>query len=164
MFIKIALLLVLTPVIAFSQILYGGLVGNVTDASSAAIPGAKVVITHQGTGTTREGTANESGIYSFPTIQPGTYQVNVTSGGFRSYKQTGIEVAANSTTRADVKLDVGDVNESVTVEASAATLQTDRAEVRHEMGKTTLENMPVPVGRNYQMLLGTLPGFSPPRN
>jgi len=164
MFTKIALMLALTPLMAFSQILYGGLVGNVTDASSAAVPGARVVITHQGTGTSREGTANESGTYSFPTIQPGTYQVSVTAGGFRSYKQTGIEVAANSTTRADVKLDVGDVNESVTVEASAATLQTDRAEVRHEMGKTTLENMPVPVGRNYQMLLGTLPGFSPPRN
>ncbi|MBM3740511.1 MAG: carboxypeptidase regulatory-like domain-containing protein, partial [Acidobacteria bacterium] len=101
---KIALLLAFSPVMALAQILYGGLLGNVTDASSAAIPGAKVVVTHQGTGTTREGTANESGIFSFPTIQPGAYQVNVTAGGFRSYKQTGIEVAANSTTRADVKL------------------------------------------------------------
>jgi lipopolysaccharide assembly outer membrane protein LptD (OstA) len=64
----------------------------------------------------------------------------------------------------DARLEVGELTERITVEAGAATLQTERAEVRHEVDKATLENAPIPIGRNYQMLLGTLPGFTPPRN
>ncbi len=162
MLIRILLLATISPLLASAQILYGGLVG--TDTSAAAVPGARVTITHTGTGTNREVNTNENGIYNFPTIQPGIYEVSVSSSGFRAYKQTGVEVAANSLARADVTLEVGEVSESVTIEANAVSLQADRAEVRHEIGKSTLENVPVPVGRNYQMLLGTLPGFTPPRN
>lgn len=149
---------------AHAQILYGGLVGNVTDASGAAIPTAKVTIVHTATGTSRDATVNETGLYRFPTIPPGTYSVTVEASGFRTFTRSGVDVTANNLTRADARLDVGDVSERVTVEASSVTLQTDRAEVRHEVDKTTLENVPIPIGRNYQMLLGTLPGFSPPRN
>ncbi len=152
------------PLPAHAQILYGGMVGNVTDASSAAIPGAKVTILHVATGASREAVSNEAGTYRFPTIAPGIYDVTVTANGFRTFAQSGVEVAVNSLARVEAKLEVGEVAERVTVEASTATLQTDRAEVRHEVDKTTLENMPIPVGRNYQMLLGTLPGFSPPQN
>ena len=147
-----------------AQILYGGLVGNVTDASAAAIPNAKVTILQVATGATRDAITNEAGTYRFPTIAPGTYSVTVTASGFRTFTQSGVEVPVNSLTRVEARLEVGEVTERVTVEASAATLQTDRAEVRHEVDKTTLENVPIPVGRNYQMLLGTLPGFSPPQN
>lgn len=147
-----------------AQILYGGLVGSVTDASSAVIPNAKVTITHVATGTSREALTNETGTFRFPTIAPGAYTVNVQASGFKTFNQTGVEVAVNSLTRVEAKLEVGEVSEKMTVEASAATLQTDRAEVRHEVDKKSLENIPIPVGRNYQMLLGTLPGFSPPQN
>lgn len=149
---------------ANAQILYGGLVGNVTDSSSAAIPGAKVTINHVATGATRDALTNESGTYRFPTIPPGTYTLTVQANGFRAFSQSGIEVSVNNLTRVDTSLEIGEVNEQVTVSASAATLQTDRAEVRHEVDKKTLENVPIPIGRNYQMLLGTLPGFSPPQN
>lgn len=147
-----------------AQILYGGLVGTVTDPTSAAVAGAKVSILHAGTGATRDAVTDESGAYRFPTIQPGDYTVTVQSTGFRTFKRTRIEVTANNLTRVEARLEVGEVSESVTVEGSAPVLQTDRAEVRHEVSKTVLENTPVPVGRNYQMLLGTLPGFSPPQN
>jgi hypothetical protein len=56
------------------------------------------------------------------------------------------------------------VTESVTVSGSALALQTDRSEVRSEVGQTTLENLPVPPGRNYQQLFNTIPGFTTPRN
>jgi hypothetical protein len=149
---------------ARAQILYGGLVGNVTDASSAAVPGAKVSIQHVATGTARDATANEAGTYRFPTIPPGTYTVMVQASGFRAFRQSGVEVTVNNLTRVDARLEVGEVTEQVTVEASAVALQTDRSEVRHEVDKASLENVPIPIGRNYQMLLGTLPGFTPPRN
>ncbi len=149
---------------ANAQILYGGLVGNVTDSTAAAIPGAKVTINHVATGTTRETTTNESGTYRFPTIAPGIYTLTVQADGFRAFSQSGVAVTVNNLTRVEARLAVGALTEQVTVEGSAAALQTDRAEVRHEMDRTTLENVPIPVGRNYQMLLGMLPGFTPPQN
>jgi hypothetical protein len=149
---------------ANAQILYGGLVGNVTDASSAAIPNANVKINNTATGAIRETATNESGTYRFPTIPAGTYVLTVQANGFRSFTRAGIEVSVNNLTRVEVRLELGEVTEQVTVRESAISLQTDRAEVRHEVDKETLENVPIPVGRNYQMLLGTLPGFSPPQN
>ncbi len=149
---------------AQAQILYGGMVGNVTDGSAAAIPGAKVSIKNLATGTSRESTANEAGTFRFATITPGTYTVSVEAAGFRVFNQSGVEVKVNNLTRVDARLEVGEVSEQVTVEASTVALQTDRAEVRHDVDSRTLENVPIPVGRNYQMLLGTLPGFTPPRN
>lgn len=149
---------------ANAQILYGGLVGNVTDQSGGAAPGARVTIQHTATETTRETTTNESGVYRFATIAPGMYSVRVQASGFRAFSQTGVEVTANNLTRVDTHLEIGEVTEQVTVEASGVALQTDRAEVRHELARASLENVPIPVGRNYQMLLGTLPGFTPPQN
>jgi hypothetical protein len=160
----VLLIVSLMPSAASAQILYGGLVGNVTDESAASIPGATVTVTHEETGTTRAAQTTEDGVFRIPTLPTGKYTVNVTADGFRTVERRGVDVSVNNLTRADVQLQIGQVNEQVTVEANAVQLQTDRAEVRHEVDKTTLENVPIPVGRNYQMLLGTLPGFSPPRN
>ena len=118
-----------------AQILYGGLVGNVTDRSEAAVAGAKVTINHIATGTTRETKTNESGTYRFPTIAPGMYSVRVQADGFRAFHQSGVEVTANSLTRIDTHLEIGAVTEQVTVEGGALALQTDRAEVRHELDR-----------------------------
>ncbi len=75
-----------------------------------------------------------------------------------------VEVTMNTTTRVDLLMQVGAVSETITVEATSAALQTDRSEVRTEMTSKQLVNLPVPIGRNYQNLLITVPGFSPPRN
>ena len=147
-----------------AQILYGTLVGNVTDGTGAVIPGAAVTITNEGTGATRAGEANAAGAYSFPTVATGLYRIEVRSDGFRTSTTTGVEVGVNDVTRVDVDLQIGEVTEIVEVSASAVRLQTDRAEVRAEVDKEDMQNVPVPLGRNYQMLLQTLPGFSPPAN
>ena len=62
----------------------------------------------------------------------------------------------------DVKLDVGELTETVTVAAEVAQLQTDRAEVKSEIVSKVLVDLPVVTGRNYQGLFGTLPGITPP--
>ncbi len=147
-----------------AQILYGSLVGNVTDATESAIPGAKITITHDATGATRSAETTAAGVYRFPTIQTGLYSIAVQADGFSTAALSGVEVAVNNTTRMDIPLEIGQVTETVEVSASAARLQTDRAEVRAEVTAETLNNVPVPLGRNYQMLLQTIPGFSPPRN
>ena len=149
---------------AYSQILYGGLVGNVSDESGAAIPGAQINITHDETGATRSGESNASGGYSFSTLATGSFTIEVQSDGFRTHNESEVAVTANNVTRVDVGLQIGALTEVVEVVAGAARLQTDRAEVRAEISKTDLQNVPVPLGRNYQMLMQTIPGFSPPRN
>ncbi len=147
-----------------AQVLYGSIVGNVRDASDAVVVGARVVITHTETKQSREETTNVMGGYSFPTLPPGTYDLRVSKEGFTTYSQTGVAVTVNNVSRVDVRLNVGAVTESVTVTGLAAALQTDRAEVRTEMGSTQVEALPTSLGRNYQQLLVMVPGFSPPRN
>ena len=149
---------------AHAQVLYGSIVGNVTDPTDAAVPGAKVVVTNVETNQSRETITNAAGVYNFPTIASGTYKVEVSSEGFRSYSRTGVGVSSNAVTRVDVTLELGAMAETVVVSGEAFTLQTDRAEVRSELAARTLENIPVPGQRNYQHLFNTIPGFTTPRN
>lgn len=152
------------PAAAVAQVLYGSIVGNVADSTGAVVPGAAVTITHRDTNQTRTAMTNEAGGYSFPTIQTGAYDVKVTKDGFRPFSRAGIPVTINNVTRADITLEVGAVTETVTVTAAAPLLQSDTAEVRAELGTRALENLPVPLGRNYQQLFRTLAGFTPPAN
>src|SRR5215471_4517085 len=140
-----------------AQVLYGSIIGNVKDASDAVIAGAKITIVNTDTNQSREALTNEMGSYDFPTISPGAYNVRVTKPGFMLSNQTGIVATANNTTRVDVTLTVGAVTESVLVTGAASALQTDRSEVRAEVAGAQLENLPVPVGRNYQNLFVSLP-------
>ena len=160
----LALCAILAPQAAPGQLIQGGIDGLVTDTTDAAIIGAEVTILNEETGATRTGSTGAAGNYSFPTVSTGTYTVTVRSDGFQTFTTTGAIVSQNNVTRVNASLEVGQVTEVVTVEANAATLQTDRAEVRQEVTETTLRNVPVPLGRNYQMLFLTLPGFSPPQN
>ena len=149
---------------AGAQLLQGTIDGNVMDSSQAAIAGALVTAKDQQTNFTRETTTNEVGGYSLPGLPPGTYMITVSLAGFQSYTQTDIAVVPNTIRRVDVTLTVGTVTENVTVVATAAALQTDRAEIRSEVTGNTLINVPVPIGRNYQLLMPTLPGVSEAQN
>ena len=147
-----------------AQILYGSVVGNVVDESSAPVPGAVVTMTSRETSQSRETTTNESGGYSFPTVASGNYDLKIVKEGFSTLRRSDIVVTINNITRVEASLKIGAVTESVQVSAQTAALQTDRSEVRSEVGSKALENLPVPPGRNYQQVLRTLPGFSPPSN
>lgn len=159
--------LVLALLIAGStqaQVLYGAIVGNVTDKSDAAIAGATVKITNKATNQSRETITNADGSFNFPTVQTGIYEVHVSKTGFKTLSRGNVEVTLNSITRSDLSLEVGQVSETVSVTADAALLQTDRAEVRAELTSQTLQNLPIPPGRNYQQLFRSLPGITPPNN
>lgn len=160
-----ALLVALSvPTRSQAQVLYGSLVGNVHDPTGAAIPGAEVTITHEATGRVRTAVTNDVGAYDFPTVMTGSWTLRVSMPGFKEYVQRNVQVSVNTTTRVNVVLEVGEVTESLTVTAQTAILQTDRAEVRAEIPEKALKDLPVPIGRNYQTLFGTLPGFRTPTN
>ncbi|MBL8190153.1 MAG: TonB-dependent receptor, partial [Acidobacteria bacterium] len=149
---------------ANAQVLYGSMVGNVVDNNGAAVPSATVKITNKATNQSRETVTNPEGAYLFSTVQTGFYDVSVSKTGFKTFTRSNVEVTLNNITRSDISLEVGQVSETVSVTADAVLLQTDRAEVRAELPSQTLINLPVPAGRNYQQLLRTLPGITPPNN
>src|SRR5215831_17617896 len=147
-----------------AQTLYGELVGNVRDASEAAVAGATVTITNANTNQSRQTLTNEVGAYSFPTTEAGTYTLRVSKEGFSTVSEANVAVSINNVVRVNVVLKVGAITETINVSAEAAVLQTDRSEVRVEITSASYENLPVTVGRNYQQLLRTVPGFRPPSN
>jgi len=147
-----------------AQVLYGSIVGEVRDASGAAVPGATVTITNKETNQSREAKTDSAGSYNFIDVQTSTYTVKVTQQGFKTFERAGVRVALNSVMRVDVALEVGAVSQTVEVTGAPPPLQTETAEVHADVQAAELENLPVPLGRNYQQVYRALPGFSPPSN
>jgi len=142
------------------QLLYGTLAGNVSDTSGEFVAGARIVVTNTATNQSREGLSNASGGYTFPNTEAGEYTATVSMEGFQTARVTGLQVAINTVVRADITLNIGAVNESVTVTSAAATLQADRSDIRFEVDKKQLQDLSMPIGRNYQAALRLLPGFN----
>jgi len=88
----------------------------------------------------------------------------ITKPGFQTFTVRSVTLSADTKVRVDAVLKVGAVEQSIEVSAQAAVLQTDSGEVRSQIGTQAIENLPTPVGRNYQNLLVTVPGISPPAN
>jgi hypothetical protein len=154
----------LAPERASAQVLYGSLVGNLKDSSDAAVAKAIVTAINKGTNQSREVSTDEHGGYSFTDLQGGVYTLKISQQGFKTFEQTDIVVSANNVNRVDITLQLGAVSETVTVTSQGAVLQTDTSEVHADVVATELANLPVPLGRNYQQIYRTLPGFSPPSN
>src|SRR5690242_18783276 len=103
---------------AKGQVLYGSLVGTVTDQSGAVVPDATVTVKKTNTGLTREANTDSQGFYSIANLLEGTYDLSVSKSGFRSYTQTGIAISINNVARINPSLQVGAVAQAITVEAS----------------------------------------------
>ena len=147
--------------VAETQVLFGSLVGTVTDSSGAAVPGVAVKITEIATDQTRDLETNSSGGYTISTIPAGTYNMTVSKKGFRTFLIEKIVIQLNTVVRVDATLVVGDVAESVQVMAQAVLLQTDKADVHAEVTSEQIQNIPQPT-RTYQGLLALIPGIAPP--
>ncbi|HEY8548526.1 MAG TPA: TonB-dependent receptor [Vicinamibacterales bacterium] len=146
---------------ASAQVLYGSITGNVTDSQGAVIPGATVTITNRDTGLTRETTSSETGIYTIPNVQPGTYDVKVSLQGFREFTKTAVPVSPGAISRVDVVLEVGALTETVTVASPVQLLQTDKADVHTELKSKEIISLPLNQYRNYQTLINLVPGATP---
>jgi hypothetical protein len=147
---------------ACGQALYGSVVGNVKDPTGAAVPDTAITLTNTVTHQSRETVTRSDGGYSFATVQPGSYTVKAVKVGFTEFEQTQVLVTADNIMRVDATLSLGVVNQAVMVQSLGAALQTDSAELHNDLSSRQLENIPVPVGRNYQNLLVLVPGFTPP--
>ncbi|MCS7023750.1 MAG: carboxypeptidase regulatory-like domain-containing protein [Bryobacteraceae bacterium] len=141
-----------------AQAVKGTLLGTVVDSSQAAVPTAKVVIVDIHRGVTREMVTNDSGFYSFPNLEAGTYRVTVEAPGFQKAQRDTVEVFVNSTVRADFELKPGAVTETIEVQGEGPILQTDRADTGRRIETRQVADMPLGFNRNFQSLLSLVPG------
>ena len=120
----LSLVLVLACVGVYAQS-NSTITGTVVDKEGAAISGAQLTLTNPATGSSINTTSNSSGVFTFPALNVGSYDLKATATGFQTYVQTGLQVNVSQVLRADVTLNVGAVNTTVTVAAQALQVQTD---------------------------------------
>jgi hypothetical protein len=131
----------------------GGMRGTIKDAQGV-IPGATVSLTNEANGTSRETVSNESGEYSFPALDPATYSVKVAVPGFRTFERKGVRVNTQANVGLDITLEVGSLEETITVTADAPLIETTNASTGGVVDQKTLESIPT-AGRSV-FLMATL--------
>src|SRR5712691_3911370 len=142
----------------------GSITGEVKDQTGAMAPNAAVTVTNSKTNVARSTATNTAGIYSFPDLTPGTYQVKVAMPGFETVVKTNIELQVQQTARVDFSLSVGQTSNTVEVSASGALLSTENATVGTVVEEKRISELPLN-GRNFFSLVALAPnvtfGFLP---
>lgn len=157
--ILIACVLFMSATTMFGQAVNGTLLGTLTDASGAVVPGAQVTITEVATGIAHSTQSNGSGNFVFPNLPPGNYDVTSEARGFKKETRAKVRLDVNSTVRVDMTMQPGAVTETVEVTAAAQTLQTDRADVTDKIETRQVSELPLSgPNRNFQSLLSLVPG------
>jgi outer membrane receptor protein involved in Fe transport len=146
--------------LAYAQILYGSMTGNVTDQSGGVVTGAKIEVVNTGTGVVKTATTDERGVYLFTDLQPGTYNVTIEAPSFQPVLRRDARVVTNSVLRVDAQLQVSTMTEVIEVSLSAPVLQTDRADIHITQSARQVNELPLTgsAGRNYQSIMTIVPG------
>ena len=125
---KLVLLVSLMALPAAAQVRdTASLFGTVTDSQGAVVPGARITISSAATSVSRSVVTDNSGGYVFSLMPVGSYHLTIEQAGFRKYERRNILLQANENIRVDAALDIGNVQETVTVEAHAAQVDTRSA-------------------------------------
>jgi hypothetical protein len=154
------LILAFVTVPLAAQNFYGSIVGIVTDTSGAPMADAMVTVTNIGTGVRQVVQTAGSGEYRVVNLVPGNYKVDVEKTGFRHLTRDSVPVSVESAVRIDVGMQIGDINQSVEVQATAPLLQTENASLSQVVGGRMVEGLPLN-GRNILNLAGMAPGVVP---
>lgn len=135
--------------------------GVIQDSSGGAIPGVAVAIVNEDTGLTRVVTTNEAGYYRAPLLPLGTYRVSAEIPGFTRFSQEGIVLTAGMTARVDITLNLGQVEETVTVSANVPVVEPGKIELGRVLDSREIENIPL-VSRNpfnFALLQANVTGY-----
>ena len=133
--------------VASAQEVTASITGRITDAQGAAIVGANVTMKETDRGTDWPTKTNGEGIYVFPRLPVGNYDLRVEAPGFKASVKAGIRLEVNLHTTFDIAMQVGATSESVSVTAEAPLLQTDSNQVGGVIAAATIENLPL-ISRN----------------
>lgn len=145
---------------AWGQAPTTSLSGVVTDQSGAGVPGAKVTVTDKSTGYMRQVTSDATGVYQFSQLPPATYDLKVSAPAFKTFLRTGLVLLVAEPATVNVKLEIGAVNETVTVtETTAPMLNTTDATIGNAFNTKTIEALPFE-GRDPTGILSLQPGVT----
>ena len=158
--VVVTLLLMGLAAQGFGQTGNAQLGGTVIDPSKALIPGVTITATNVETGVTQTQVTNETGAYSFPVLQPGTYRVSADLPGFKKQVFNEVRLSYASQTRIDFTLEIGEQTQSVEVTVAAdSILRESSASVGDVLTMERIQQLPL-VGNNVLDLLNTLPGIN----
>src|SRR4051794_37813786 len=129
-----------------AQSVTGTISGIVTDSQNAVVAGAEVITTHTSTGVRVKTQSNSAGVYTVPYLRIGMYEVRITSPGMKESVITGVLVDQNNISRVDAPLELGNVSQSVKVEASAPLLQQESPTYDGVVDRKFVEDLPVSFG------------------
>ncbi len=141
----------------FAQETTGSIVGVVKDASGSVITGASVTLVNEETDIQSVTNTDESGAYQFPLLRAGRYRMMVDAPGFQKLQRDGIIVNTTERVRLDLNLQVGAVNETVTVVAETPLLQSEKVTIGQVVEQRTIQSIPLAT-RNFTQMLGTSAG------
>jgi hypothetical protein len=147
-----ALLLLGVPLSISGQVTTATFYGIVTDPTGAGVPGATVILTHEGTNATATRTTDPTGEFVFDFLRIGSYTLRIEAKGFKRYESKGIELASGQTVRQAFALEVGALTETVTVEGSAPLVSTASAEQLQTFESIKVTELPLG-RRNVSSLL-----------
>jgi hypothetical protein len=139
--------LLLAVGLVFGQSTRGSITGTIVDPAKAVVPNATIEAENTETGAKHQAASSETGNYTLAELPAGKYQLTATVSGFKKYVQTGITVIGSQTLRIDVKLEVGQISETVSVQEDATLLRTETSELSHNISTKKMDELPV-VGFN----------------
>ena len=138
-----------------AQSAQGGLRGVVKDPQGI-IPGVTVTLTNEQTNTTRETVTNEVGEYSFPAVESGRYTVKAVVPGYKTFERKGVQIAVQSFVGLDIVLEVGALEETITVTGESPLIETTNASTGESLDSKTLESIPT-AGRSVFLMANLAP-------
>ena len=138
----------------------GKITGVVKDQTGSVIPGAAVVITNAATGVKQTATTDQDGVFTFPVLSVGQYQIDVTSDGFKPFRKTGLTIDIGSALLVDITLPVQEQDQSIMVTENAAQVETADTQLGQVLGSKKVTEIPLN-GRSYTDLFATQVGVTP---
>jgi hypothetical protein len=131
----------------YAQSTRGSITGHIVDPAGAVIPNASLEAVNTDTGAKYQVASSDTGNYTLAELPAGLYQLSTSVSGFKQYLRTGIIVMGSQTLRIDIALEVGNLQDTVTVESDATLLRTETGELSHNVSTKKLDDLPV-VGFN----------------
>jgi Carboxypeptidase regulatory-like domain len=133
----------LIPVAGWAQSFNATISGNVTDPSGALVPDVELTLTLVGTGAAAKTKTGPDGLFSFPNLQSGEYELKASAKGFRDFVQKGITVLSNQVSRIPITLELGAETQTVEVTADVSALNFENAEVKGAISPQTIQELPL---------------------
>lgn len=157
-----ALAMSLTVSIAPAQLNTGSISGTITDPNGAAVPGAKVLASNEATGLKTETVTSDAGLYVLPSLPVGIYTVTIEKPGFKRLNRTNLEVRVAQRLTLDLRMELGDVQQTIDVTAEAPLLESSTSERGQNFSPKFMSTLPLFTGgiRNPESFVTYMPGVN----